>query len=209
MAQQTIDTSTQTDLIYQGFEKVNENFTEVYSSIIKTGFVIDYVGDFAPSGWIFLNGSTIGSEFSGADRANSDTVDLYSLLWNSLTNDYAPVSGGRGSSAGADFSANKPITIPDARGRVIVGKQDSGTFTDLGMPIGSESHSLTESELPVITPHSHSVGDAVSAQSGSDFSVFSTEMNSPSSTQDSGGFGGGLAHNNIQPSIILNKLIKL
>lgn len=209
MAQQTIDTLGQTDLLYQGFEKVNENFTEVYASIIQTGFVIDYVGGTAPSGWIFLNGTSIGNASSGADRPNADTEALFILLWNSLSNAYAPVSGGRGATAAADFAANKTLTIPDSRGKTIVGKLSGGTFDNLGSSVGSETHTLTELELPSVASHSHSVGDAVGVQAGSDFTVFSTNTSSPFPTQSGGNFGGGMAHNNIQPSLVLNKIIKL
>lgn len=209
MAKQTIDTSGQTDLLFEGFEKVNENFTEVYESIIQTGFVIDYVGATAPSGWIFLNGSTIGSSSSGAARANSDTQSLYILLWNSFTNANAPVSGGRGATAAADFAANKTLTVPDSRGKVIVSKTSGGTFDNLGDSVGSETHLLTANELPIVSSHTHAVGDAVNVQAGSDFTVFATSTSSPFPTQSSGGFGGGLEHNNIQPSLVLNKIIKL
>lgn len=210
MAQQTIDTSTQTDLLFQGFEKVNENFTEVYESIIQAGMMIDYWGTSAPSGWVLANGGTIGDASSGASaRANSDAETLFTLLWNSLTNIEAPVSSGRGVSASADFAAHKTITLPDLRGRTVVGKQSSGTFDVLGEQVGSETHTLTGLELPSIPHHSHLIGDAVSVSSGGDFEVFSTSTSSPSSTQSNGGFGFGDAHNNIQPSIVCNKIIKL
>jgi len=92
-----------------------------------TGTVSDYIGSTAPSGWLFLDGRTIGSASSGAtNRANADTQALYELLWNSMANAEAPVSSGRGASAAADFAANKTITIPDARGRVIAGRDNMG-----------------------------------------------------------------------------------
>ena len=210
MAQQTIDTSTQTDLLFQGFEKVNENFTEVYESIIQTGMMIDYWGTSAPSGWVLADGQTIGNSSSGATgRANADTQALFVLIYGSLSNSEAPVSGGRTGNALNDFNSNKTITLPDLRGRTVVGKQSSGTFDTLGEKIGAETHTLTGLELPSIPHHSHLIGDAVSVSSGGDFEVFSTSTSSPSSTQSNGGFGFGDAHNNIQPSIVCNKIIKL
>ena len=209
MSQQLIDTSTQTDLLYQGFEKTNDNFTEVYQSILRTGMMIDYWGASAPSGWVFIDGQTIGDGSSGATgRANADTESLFLLLWASLGELEAPVSGGRGASAAADWAAHKTLTLPNLAGRVVVGK-DSGTFSTLGDEIGAETHTLTESELPSVAAHTHTIGDAVGVATGTDHTVFATSTSSPSSSQSSGGFGSGSAHNNIQPSIVCNKIIKL
>jgi len=48
-------------------------------------------------------------------------------MWNAdLTNTHFVVSGGRGSSALTDFSANKTITLPDLRGRVVMGLDNMG-----------------------------------------------------------------------------------
>jgi hypothetical protein len=70
------------------------------------------------TGWVRLNGLTIGSAISGATgRANADTQNLYVYLWGICDNTHCPVSSGRGASALADFNANKTITLPDWRGR--------------------------------------------------------------------------------------------
>jgi hypothetical protein len=79
------------------------------------------------TGWVPLSGRTIGNGSSGAtERANADTSDLFTLLWNNLANSEAAVSGGRGASAAADFAANKTLTLPDARGRAIIGFDSMG-----------------------------------------------------------------------------------
>jgi len=201
MAKQTIDTSGQTDLLYQGFAKTNANFTEVYESIIQTGMMIDYWGTSAPSGWVLADGGSIGG-------GTSNEENLFVLIWNSLTDTEAPVSGGRGLSAEDDFNALKTITLPDLRGRVSVGK-NAGTFSILGGQVGDETHALTEAELPIVANHTHDIGDSASVASGGDFNVFSNTTSSPSPSQSSGGFGSGTTHNNIQPSIVCNKIIKL
>ena len=80
------------------------------------------------TGWVKLNAQTIGAPSSGAtQRANADTQNLFIYLWTNFSNAHAPVSGGRGASALADYSANKTIGLPDLRGRVMVGLDDMGS----------------------------------------------------------------------------------
>jgi hypothetical protein len=80
------------------------------------------------SGWVKLNGQTIGSAASGASqRANADTQNLFVYLWANCPDAHCPVVGGRGSTALADFNANKKLTLPDWRGRTTAGLDDMGT----------------------------------------------------------------------------------
>lgn len=79
------------------------------------------------TGFVRCNARTIGSAASGAtERANTDTNGLYAFLWNGFPDGTCPVSGGRGVSAAADFSANKPIGLLDMRGRGPFGLDDMG-----------------------------------------------------------------------------------
>lgn len=144
------------------------------ASSLPTGFATPYVGATAPTGWVFLDGETIGDASSGAtERANADCEDLFTLLWNSMADTEAPVSGGRGASAAADWAAHKTITLPDARGRVIAAPDDlggsaasrltsGGSGVDgatLGASGGSETHTLLAAE---VAAHSHT-GSAASS----------------------------------------------
>lgn len=215
MSQQTINTSTATDTLATGFDKVNSNFTEVYASVIQAGFIIDYVGSSSPSGWLICNGSTIGNAASSATgRANADTAVLFGLLWNNWADAQAAVSGGRGVSAAADFAANKTIAIPDLRGKVSAGV-DSGTFSTIGNTIGEETHTLVDLELPITDSHQHALqATTTEAAVGIDINVIVAVGEGLGGgdygpTGIAGGFGGGEAHNNIQPTIVLNKIIKL
>ena len=88
---------------------------------------------------------TIGSAASAAStRNNIDTFQLYSTLWNNVSNANAPVSTGRGVSAYADFIANKTIALTKTLGRALasVGAPSSGTNTGttwvLGQTTGNE-----------------------------------------------------------------------
>lgn len=96
-------------------------------SLKKTGDVFARFQTGVEPGAVRLNGRTIGSGASGAsERANDDCEDLYIYLWNNVADRYAPVSGGRGSTAAADWQANKPLALPDARGKALFGLDDMG-----------------------------------------------------------------------------------
>lgn len=90
----------------------------IETRLFKTGMTQIFFGSAAPSGWILWFG-TIGNASSGAtNRANADTEALYTAIWNTFADAEAPVTGGRGASAAADFAATKAIALPDGRGSV-------------------------------------------------------------------------------------------
>ena len=131
------------------------------TTILTTGDIKSRYGTGAVNGFVRLNGRTIGSATSGAsERANSDVQALFEFLW---TNDASlSVSTGRGLSANADWVANKTITLPDGRGRVLAALDDMGSTaagrltasyfgasgTTLGAVGGNEKITLVRSDLP-------------------------------------------------------------
>lgn len=142
--------------------------------VVPTGTVWDFLGGTLPAGWVWPDGSTIGSATSGATgRANADTVDLFTLLWENYSNTVLPIqtSGGapstRGVSASVDFAANKRMPVPDMRGRITIGRDDMGgsaanrittggsgiSGITLGASGGTETVILTEANL---ASHTHS-----------------------------------------------------
>lgn len=104
------------------------------SGIVVTEADIHQTGDliigFTPggrAGAVRLNGGTIGSSTSGAtERANADTLDLYTFNWNTFDDTICPVTGGRGANPAADFAANKPLRLLSARGRTLFGADSMG-----------------------------------------------------------------------------------
>lgn len=141
------------------------------TTVFSTG---DYKFRPAPgtlTGWVRLNGHTIGNASSGAsERANADTQALFIYIWTTFSNPTAnlmcPVVGGLGANALADFNANKQITLLDGRGRAMFGVDDMGNaplgaFTGVVFTIensvtggasgGSNSTTLTASQIPAIT----------------------------------------------------------
>ena len=103
-----------------------------------------------PDGWVLLDDGTIGSASSGAsNRANADCEDLFLHLWNNISDTYAPVTGGRGASAAADWAANKKIQLGFFEGRGVRVMGGSGT---IGVTNGAETETMTEN---MVTEHIH------------------------------------------------------
>jgi len=162
------------------------------------GMVMPYAGSSAPSGWLLAYGQ---------DVSRTTYSDLFSVIGTTY-------GSGDGSTT---------FTLPDLRGRTVAGQDDMGgtsadRLTDqtgglngdtLGATGGSETHTLTEAELAA---HSHSLGTNGRVQVGNDNGVaYSGKWVSGSgstitySTEDT---GSDTAHNNVQPTIILNYIIK-
>lgn len=187
----------------------------------------------ADPGWVVCNNSTIGNQFSNSSYAGLYTKALFELLWNNVSNSYAvlfnssgtPIS--RGSTAEADFNANNRITLTATLGRVL--GQFNGTYP-MGSPFGEENHTLITSEIPSITPtavstvidptHAHQ-SEAFTAGTASqngfvrgappDIGPISTTAVATGITVSTAisSFGGGGAHNTIQPTSFVNCMIKL
>lgn len=185
----------------------------------RTGDILalDQVG--VREGWVRDNGRTLGSATSGAtERANADCEALFLFLWNTYSDDLCPVVGGRGASAAADWAANKQITLPDKRGRTMVGVDDmgnasasrlsgvvfsAGTWAIPGSTGGMARRTLTTSELPV-TPFTangaagvRTVLVSIPAGAGSINALIEPGGSTPVSV--SGSIGGGQPHEIMQP----------
>lgn len=112
------------------------------TTVLATGDIKVKYGTGTLSGFVRANGRTLGSATSGAtERANADTQALFEYLWGADAN--LAVSGGRGSSANDDWSANKTIALPDLRGRVIAGMDDMGNSAASRLTSGNSGFSTT------------------------------------------------------------------
>lgn len=173
------------------------------------------------SGWVIAQGS-IGSAASGAtNRANADTVNLYTALWNNVIDTWAPVSGGRGLTAAADFAANKPLTVPDGRDVVLAGVGNMGGVdaalltnaisgldgTVLGRRGGDQR---MQTHTHVQDAHHHFVPTGGSAGSGirgdAQGSSFGANTNDTTATNQNTGAGSS---QNVQPTMMANMFYKL
>ena len=139
------------------------------ASAVPTGVRAGFTGRTAPTGWVLGSGRTIGDAASGAtERANADTLALFTLLWTDYADAELPVktsAGGasaRGGSAAADWAAHKRMTLPDYSDRVGVGRgdmsgADAGLVTAAGGNVdgtvmgkkgGGQNITLTNANLP-------------------------------------------------------------
>ncbi|WP_049757466.1 phage tail protein [Candidatus Puniceispirillum marinum] len=167
------------------------------------GMVMPYGGNTAPTGWLMMYGQAI---------SRTTYADLFQAI---------------GTTYGAGDGTNS-FNVPDLRGRTIAGQDDmggGGSANRLTSPIngdtlgatgGSESHTLSEAELPA---HTHGGGGTISIPVGENNTqpnnvsglVSVTSSGNPATytvSGTSGSVGSGTAHNNVQPTIILNYIIK-
>jgi microcystin-dependent protein len=169
-----------------------------WASAFSSGMLMPYAGGSAPSGWLLCYGQAISRT-------------TYAALFSAIGTTYGTGDG------------STTFNVPDLRGRVIAGQDDmGGTSADrltnqsggldgdtLGATGGSETHTLTEDELAA---HSHSLGTNGRVQVGNDNGeAYSGKWVSGSgstitySTEET---GSDTAHNNVQPTIVLNYIIK-
>ena len=129
------------------------------SQVIPTGTVWDHASTTAPSGWLSLNGDTIGATGSGADHAGDVHEALYAMLWDEFSDTDCPVTGGRGASAAADWAADKPLAIPDDRGLARRGYDPTGAVDPDGATRGFGSYQEDEfAEHSHLVPRGSSIG---------------------------------------------------
>ena len=188
------------DLNITGDYKVNGTNLQT----VPTGTVSAFAGIYAPTGYLLCDGSPV----------NRTT---YAALAGVLENLSAP-----GTYIYGDGDGSTTFNLPDLRGRAVAGKDDMGGTaanhltglsggvigSTLGGTGGSQSHLLTaaQSGLP---DHTHKIG----SQTNSNMVDGSLNVTKTGSTLSTTGVVGGAqnassVHNNVQPTIILNYIIK-
>jgi len=158
---------------------------------IPAGSLMAYAGATTPAGWLLCYGQEVSR-------------DTYAGLFTAIGITYGAGDG------------TTTFILPDLRGRVAAGKDDmggsaSGALTfggadSLGYTFGFETASL---DLTLMPAHSHSMDFATVtvSQQSADVDVFSGPGNTGSGGL-TGDQGGTMAHNNLQPLMILNYIIK-
>lgn len=177
------------------------------NQVIPAGGLMPFAGSAAPIGWLFCQGQSL------------------------LRTDYPALFAAIGTTYGAADGTH--FTLPDMRGRIPAGVDGGanrltssffGSTAALGATGGYESHTLTTAQL---ASHSHAntlndpghvhsgalnTGAFFGSPGGATNVAGNATTNTGSATTGititNASAGGGGAHNNVQPTIVLNYIIK-
>lgn len=183
-------------------------------ALIPAGITTFFAGETIPDGWLEMDGSTISRV-------------TYARLFAAIGTIYGEGDG------------STTFEIPDARGRALVCQNElDETFDEIGETMGTQTVTISTNEMPSHThnqnshnhtqnSHSHprnisnaqeysfaNVSGTVGPTGGSlQANLFSdtgnTTATNQATTATNQNTGGGMPHNNIQPSLVLKGLIKV
>lgn len=190
-----------------GFNDNIVSWRHLATDLIPTGIIWQWAGSTVPStAWLICDGSAVSRV-------------TYSALFQVI-----------GTTYGAGDNSTT-FNLPNAAGKALVGLQSGNSnFGNLGQTGGEVSHTLNTNEMPI---HSHGVSDPGHSH-GLNFGGNSPVITSPGGTNNRvytagsgqqlqwGGVsvvgngtgiwinnaGSGYAHNNLQPYLVTNYIIK-
>lgn len=148
-----------------------------------TGEVTMFAGSSAPTGWLLCDGSAVSRT-------------TYSALFAVVSTTYGTGDG------------STTFNVPNLKGRAPVGVDSTQTeFAALGTTGGEKTHVLSVAEMP---SHTHQERYSLNGASGTNMGSLTSSgggayTNAEQTTQTT---GGGGAHNNLQPYLSLNFIIK-
>lgn len=180
--------------------------TAVQALLVPAGSLVPFAGTSEPSGWLFCYGQAISRT-------------TYAALFAAIGTSFG---GGDGSTT---------FNVPDLRGRVVAGNDvmggtaagrltgAGGVGGSFGSNGGAETQTLTVAQMP---SHEHLVvttttgGTGLSGSSSVDYTAsYNTNASYtlagnqyPANAGRSSATGGGAAHSNVQPTSVLNYIIK-
>ena len=153
---------------------------------VPVGAMFIWLTNTAPNGWLLCYGQAI---------SRTTYAKLFSLIGTTF-------GIGNGSTT---------FNLPDLRGRLPLGQDDMGGTSanrvtnaqadTIGGSAGAENHTLTIAQMPA---HTHKLPDG---HEGSGNAVLQTD-DSPAQLRDTYSTGGGGSHNNVQPYLTTNYIIK-
>lgn len=151
---------------------------------LPIGAILPFSSDTIPNGWLLCDGRIV---------EQADYPELFEVI---------------GTTYG--YYSRTDFKLPDLRGRVAVGKNtviDTETpdtdFNELGKTGGEKTHTLTIDEMPS-HKHGFQANNDFHAQSGTDAWIFKGGRNDGFILET----GGSQPHNNLQPYLVTNFIIK-
>ncbi len=158
----------------------------------QSGFLQAYAGSSAPSGWLLCFGQAVSRS-------------TYSSLFAIIGTTYGTGNG------------STTFNLPDLRGKTIAGLDNMGgsdanvltaTFNPnrntLGASTGQESHQLTIPEMPA---HTHLQNTDFGPTAG--LQTLKSSGSGNINAQQTSSTGGSTAHQNVQPTMMVNWIIKI
>jgi microcystin-dependent protein len=149
----------------------------------RSGVVLMFAGSAAPAGYLLCDGAAVSRT-------------AYPALFDAIGTTHGVGDG------------STTFNVPNLKGRVPVGRDAGQTeFDALGETGGEKTHVLTIAEMP---SHNHPPASPTSnfIGNGSPFVVDTSTGSAIGTATTTGNTGGGGAHNNLQPYLVLNFIIK-
>jgi microcystin-dependent protein len=156
------------------------------ASSTPTGAIMDFAGSTAPVGWLICNGAVLSR--------------------NTFPNLFGVIGTAYGAGDGATTFA-----LPDLRGRVIAMLDTAGTvlpgYTTMGATGGAASVVLTAAQMPT---HLHGLKAGPGGNLNAPGSSAGISLDGPSGAwfANTDIAGNNNAHSNVQPTMVMNKIIK-
>lgn len=156
---------------------------------LPIGTIIPYASAKVPSGYLKCNGQAVSRT-------------QYNKLFNAI---------------GTYFGVGDRETtfnVPDLKGRTIIGmglgidkNNEYGGSENIGTKLGEYSHTLIIDEMP---SHNHTVQRSTDTSSFYVLTGEKFDLSTPQGikTEETNNTGGGQSHNNTQPSLVVNYIIK-
>ena len=164
--------------------------------VIPAGTITMFGGSSAPTGYLLCDGSAVSRT-------------TYADLFTAIGTTYGTGDG------------STTFNVPNVKGKVPVGRDSADTsFDTLGETGGEKTHTLTTTEMPEHTHTQNAHGHGIKYKGGGGSGYATVEDGGPwdpqvyntsyiqSTTATNQNTGGGEAHNNLQPYIVFNYIIK-